>query len=563
MPTAYEKTYGAVVFKDLGGTPLFGTYGSTEADLDLWTTMDDEPSPEPKWIRVDVPGADGAVDLSRALAGQVTYEMREIHLGFGGKCASHATALALVHRMRRALHGARVRMTTMLTAQVSGYYIADCECDGIAYASGDVEVTVNATADPFIRVGTQTLALPAQTSRDGDHINVQPVPTGGDPSVATYTIRLSGESDSLDPQPSPVMATSARLWWAMGDNLFDPTLWPYVSDMNDMMSGVFDGRVRLSSVMTGSMAVEVKASSATGTWPSWPYSFPFGWFGQISQIGVGASGQRLVAHVTGTVYSVGSTPTVTVTAIANGTGTDANGYVQGLTTSASAALATGNVDQTLVIDLANATWSGSGASALSAIRCATSGAYGNLNVYLMLTCDSSLTTWEAPALGYADVTWGQPIGCFGTMSDSVFVGPVDSYVRHFVYTDGSGTSTGRVSSDPWLVEPATVTQTPPTDAKWISASVNQTGGQTGATWLYGTYPTPSTATGSNATMRSTPSITTSNGATITIDGRTATVGPGTVALPALVIPGGTFTVDYALFGSNPTDGTLTWEGGAL
>ena len=557
MPTAYEKTYGAVKFYETDGTPIF----DTEDDLDLWTTMDDEPSPEPKWSRVDVPGADGAVDLSRALAGQTTYEMREIRLGFGGKCASHAAALALVHQMRRALHGARVRVETLLTAQIGGYYIADCECDGIAYASGDVEVTVNATADPFIRVGNQTLTLPAQTSRDGDHINVQPVPTGGDPSVATYTIRLSGESDSLDPQPSPVMATSARLWWAMGDNLFDPTLWPYVSDSS--LSGVFDGRVRLAASLTDGATVEVKASSATGTWPSWPHSFPFGWFGQISQISVGASGQRLVAHVTGTVNSVGSTPTVTVTAIANGTGTDASGNVQGLTTSASATLATGNVDQTLTIDPATATWSGSGASALSAIRCEVTGAQADIRVYLMLTCDPTLTTWEAPALGYADVTWGQPIGCFNTMSDSVFVGPVDAYVRHFVYTDGSGTSTGRVSSEPWLVEPATVTQTPPTDAKWISASVNQTGGQTGATWLYGTYPTPATATGTNTTMRSTPSITTNHGATITIDGRTATVGPGTVALPALVIPGGTFTVDYALFGSNPTDGTLTWEGGAL
>ena len=557
MPTAYEKTYGAVKFYAVDGTPIF----DTESDLGLWTTMDDEPSPEPKWIRVDVPGADGAVDLSRALAGQTTYEMREIRLGFGGKCADHAAALALVHQMRRALHGARVRMTTMLTAQISGYYIADCECDGIAYASGDVEVTVTATADPFIRVGTQSLALPAQTSRDGDHINVQPVPTGGDPSVATYTIRLSGESDSLDSQPSPVMATSARLWWAMGDNLFDPTLWPYKT--SNPFSGVFDGRVRLAASLTDGATVEVKASSATGTWPTWGHSFPFGWFGQISQISVGASGQRLVAHVTGTVYSVGSTPTVTVTAIANGTGTDASGHVQGLTTSASATLATGNVDQTLTIDLATATWSGSGASALSAIRCEVTGAQADIRVYLMLTCDPTLTTWEAPTLGYADVTWGQPIGCFGTMSDSVFVGPVDSYVRHFVYTDGSGTATGRVSSEPWLVEPATATQTPPTDAKWISASVNQTGGQTGATWLYGTYPTPATATGTNTTMRSTPSVTTSDGATVTIGGRTATVGPGTVDLPALTIPGGTFTVDYSLFGSSPTDATLTWEGGVL
>jgi len=558
VPTAYEKTYGAVKFYDVDGTPIF----DTEDDLDLWTTMDDEPSPEPKWIRVDVPGADGAVDLSRALAGQTTYEMREIRLGFGGKCADHATALALVHQMRRALHGARVRVETLLTAQIGGYYVADCECDGIAYASGDVEVTVTATADPFIRVGNQTLTLPAATSRDGEALNVQDVPEGGDPSVATYTVGLSGEISSADVQDSPVMATSARLWWARGDNLLDVSMWPVAT--SDPFSGVFDGRVRLASSLSSGATVEVKASSATGTWPEWPHSFPFGWFGDIhQQIAVDPSGQRIVAHVTGTVYSVGSTPTVTVTAIANGTGTDADGHVQGLTTSASASLSVGNVDQTLTIDLAGATWSGSGATALSAIRCEVSGAWADLRVYLMLTCDPTLTTWEAPTLGYSDVTWATPIGWYDAMSDSVSIGPVDAYVRHFVYTDGGGTSTGRVSVEPWLVEPATVTQMPPTDAKWVSASVGQTGGQTGATWLYGTYPTPSTATGSNTTMRSTPGITTSNGAQVTIDGRTASVGPGTVALPALVIPGGTFTVDYALFGSNPTDATLSWEGGVL
>lgn len=560
MPTAYEKTYGAVAFYEPDGTPIF----DTEADLGLWTTMDSEPSPEPKWIRVSVPGADGAVDLSRALAGQVTYEMREIRLGFSGECADHATALALVHQMRRALHGARVRVETLLTKRIGGYYVADCECDGTADAGGGVEVTVSATADPFIRVGNQTLALPAQTSRDRDALSVQDVPTGGDPSVATYTVRMSGVISSADVQDSPVMATSARLWWAMGDNLFDPTLWPYeTSDHFSYSSGVFDGRVRLAASLSDGATVEVKASSATGTWPSWPHSFPFGWFGSLTQIGVDPSGQRLVAHVTGTVYSVGSSPSVTVTAIANGIGTDADGFVQGLTASASAALSTGNVDQTLVIDLASATWSGSGATALSAIRCEVSGARADIRIYLMLTCDPTLTTWEAPTLGYSDVAWATPIGWYDAMSDSVSIGPVDSYVRHFVYTDGGGTSTGRVSAEPWLVEPATVTQTPPSNAKWVSASVGQTGGQTGATWLYGTYPTPATATGTNTTMRSIPSITTNHGAEVTIDGRTATVGPGTYDLPALAVPGGTFTVGYSLFGSNPSDATLTWEGGVL
>lgn len=552
MPTAYEKTYGAVKFYDLGGTPIF----DTEDDLDLWTTMDSEPSPEPKWIRVDVPGADGAVDLSRALAGQTTYEMREIHLGFGGKCADHATALALVHQMRRALHGARVRVETLLTKRVSGYYVADCECDGIAYASGDVEVTVNATADPFIRVGSQTLALPFSAAST-DFSPTVAIPSNRDAAVSSYFVSPLGTEGGYT---CPIDADVVRLWWAMGENLFDPSMWPYVTSGN--LSGVIDGRVRLAASLSDGATVEVKASSVTGDWPAWPYSFPFGYFEGRPLSSVTASGVRLVAHVTGKVYSVGSTPRVTVTAIADGTGTDADGYVQGLTTSTSAALSVGNVDQTLVINPTTATWSGSGATALSAIRCEVTGAQADIRAYLMLTCDPALTTWEAPTLGYADVTLDAPVGWYDTIvkSDQVLVYPYRVQVDHKVTHEG-GTSTG--TTTPAIVGEGAASGMPASGATYVTAALMCDGGPSNGVAVWASMPDQSTATGTNTTMRSTPSITSGEGATVTIDGRTATVGPGTVALPALVIPGGAFTVDYALFGSSPGDATLSWEGGVL
>lgn len=535
MPTAYEKTYGAVAFYDVDGTAIF----DTESDLGLWTTMDEEPSPEPKWIRVDVPGADGAVDLSRALAGQTTYEMREIHLGFGGKCADHATALALVHQMRRALHGARVRVETLLTAQIGGYYIADCECDGIAYASGDVEVTVTATADPFIRVGNQTLALPS-TPTDVQSGSVAKVTTGHDPSAAIYEVTLDGAASS---HACPVGADVVRLWWAMGENLFDPSAWPRaISGYHYGNAPTLDGqRIRLrpnSTSMTG--RIQFKASDRTGTWPSWPYSFPFS--------GTSGHTQEVVAYVTGTVTAVGSSPSVKLSIVEDGTGTDSDGFVQGSVTSDSFTPTVGAVSQTLL-----AMPSGKG---ISAIDLEVKNAAGNLTVGLALVYTVP-AAWEATRLGYADMFLGSPIGQYEGTGDMLTVYPYGAEVM-YVVTHADGTSTGTHAA---TYEDATVGGMPPADATYVSASVMCEGGTSGQTTMVSTMPAHGTATGSNTTMRSIPSVTSFRGITVTIDGRTAIVGPGTVDLPALTIPGGSFTVDYEPVGG--FDATLSWEGGVL
>lgn len=538
MPTAYEKTYGAVKFYETDGTPIF----DTEDDLDLWTTMDDEPSPEPKWIRVDVPGADGAVDLSRALAGQTTYEMREIRLGFGGKCASHAAALALVHQMRRALHGARVRVETLLTAQIGGYYIADCECDGIAYASGDVEVTVNATADPFIRVGNQTLALPS-TSIDMTSGSVAKVTTGHDPSAAIYEVTLDGAAGS---HACPVDADVVRLWWALGENLFDASAWPYASSVYAFPWSspwpTLDGqKVRVTTLNTTDIErIQFKASDRTGTWPSWSYSFPFS--------GTSGHTQEVVAYVTGNVTAVGSSPSVKLSIVEDGTGTDSDGFVQGTTTSDSFTPTVGTVSQTLL-----ATPSGKG---ISAIDLEVKNMVGTLTVGLALAYTVP-AAWEAARLGYADMFLGSPIGQYEGTSDMLTVYPYGAETAYIV-THADGTSTGTHAT---TYEDATVGGMPPADATYVSASVMCEGGTSGQTTMVSTMPANGTATGSNTTMRSIPSVTSFRGITITIDGRTVTVGPGTVDLPALTIPGGSFTVDYVPVGG--FDATLSWEGGVL
>ena len=535
MPTVYEKAYGSVKFYETDGTPIF----DTEDDLGLWTSVDEEPSPEPKWVRVSVPGADGAVDLSRALAGQVTYERREIALQFVGKCASHAAALALVHQMRRALHGARVRMETVLTAQISGYYIADCECDGVALTSGEVTVDVTATADPFIRIGNQTLALPS-TSIDVPSGSVLEVATGHDPSAAIYEVTLDGAAGS---HACPIDADVVRLWWAMGENLFDPSAWPRViSGYHYGNAPTFDGqRIRLkpnSTSMTGRL--QFKASDRTGTWPEWPYSFPFS--------GTSGHTQEVVVYVTGTVTSVGSSPSVKLSIVEDGTGTDADGFVQGSVTSDSFTPAVGAVSQTL-----NATPSGKG---ISAIDLEVKNVAGTLTVGLALV-SSVPAAWEAAQLGHADMFLPAPIGQYEGTGDMLTVYPYGAEIM-YVVTHADGTSTGTHAA---TYEDATVGGMPPAGAAYVSAAVMCEGGTSGQTLAVGTIPAPGTATGSNTTMRSVPRVTSFRGISVTIDGRTAIVGPGTVDLPALVIPGGTFTVDYVPVGG--FDATLTWEGGAL
>ena len=64
----------------------------------------------------------------------------------------------------------------------------------------------------------------------------------------------------------------------MGENLFDPSAWPRaISGYHYGNAPTLDGqRIRLrpnSTSMTGRL--QFKASDRTGTWPTWPYSFPF------------------------------------------------------------------------------------------------------------------------------------------------------------------------------------------------------------------------------------------------------------------------------------------------
>lgn len=145
------------------------------------------PLPEPKTYTVDVPGADGEIDLTEALQGYVRYKRREIELGFDGSDRNFEEWAALVGSIANFCHGKKVRiqLDTDQEHYFEGRISIDPEktvregsglvltaiCDPYRYRWGD---GANWLWDPFsfidgdIRehrdidvIGTKTVVIPA------------------------------------------------------------------------------------------------------------------------------------------------------------------------------------------------------------------------------------------------------------------------------------------------------------------------------------------------------------------------------------------------------------------
>lgn len=577
--TAYTFGYGEVTFSEEDGTPVF----STTADLGLWTTVDEEPSPEPKWVRVSVPGADGSVDLSRALTGQVQYESREITLQFAGKRDTHAEALALVHRMRRALHGARVRVETMLTAQIGGWYVADCECDGTAEADGGVVIDVRATADPFIRVGNVRLALagdPGSLRFNGTVIPCDELTEAMPPSETTYELSLPSYVRQPSQAPTgsvytPPGVTTGDLWWATGANLLDASMWP-VAQSTSALGVQRSGQRLVLGTIGGTGRLQLVPTSTRGTWPMWPYGFPFG-----AVSGVQEWVETRVGHLWLTLFAAGAVMVgggdVTLKAIFDGSAADATtGLVTGEATATATWAASGgfyNEAAVASIDLTTFCAGNQDAQVLSAIEVEVGAVVAPLYVAFSLTIgDSAPTTWEEARLGSAAIDFGGTycgayvVGSGGGWSTDMFViDPVGCHNESYCMP----TLNPEVGAlRPGMVEvPGTVTAMPPADATCVCATLDATGGTVPYVELLTQTFSSITVTGTNDTMRATPSVHTDDGGEVTIDGRTMRVPGGTQELSALVIPGGEFEVEFRPYRTynylDPDAQYLTWEGGAL
>lgn len=143
----------SVIFKADDGTE----YDSTDWGLVL-TEHADEQKPRGKWNYVDVPGAAGSLDLSRALSRDVPPDDRTVTLRFGFAGDTHAEAVAVVDAVTTAVHLQHMRILTPDNAAAGLWYEGNVEVASFEYIDTGCYITVNAVCSPF-RYASSSSAL--------------------------------------------------------------------------------------------------------------------------------------------------------------------------------------------------------------------------------------------------------------------------------------------------------------------------------------------------------------------------------------------------------------------
>ncbi len=104
--------------------------------------------PEPKTNSVDIPGANGSLDLTETLTGEVVYENRELSFKF--ETAEQLTGKSwadLISEIATALHGKR--MNIILDDDPDWIYNGRCIIDAFSTSVAKQEITIKCDCDPF------------------------------------------------------------------------------------------------------------------------------------------------------------------------------------------------------------------------------------------------------------------------------------------------------------------------------------------------------------------------------------------------------------------------------
>lgn len=125
----------------------FGNYHS----WDNWKLLLKSKSigfPTPKTNVIDIPGANGSLDLTEALTGEVMYENRELSFTFltTEKLSGQGWA-DMISTIATALHGKRLDI--ILDDDSDLTYNGRCTIDAFATSSIKQEITIVCDCDPF------------------------------------------------------------------------------------------------------------------------------------------------------------------------------------------------------------------------------------------------------------------------------------------------------------------------------------------------------------------------------------------------------------------------------
>lgn len=139
-----SKKIGITFYKDEpdNGIHTFRDWGLK------WLEPYEIPMPKPKTHPVDIPGADGSLDLTEVLDGYVRYQNREgIKLQFESAESDYREFEKKKSEISNYLHGQRMKM--VLDTDDQYYYIGRFELDFEKTDRVTSTITVNATTDPY------------------------------------------------------------------------------------------------------------------------------------------------------------------------------------------------------------------------------------------------------------------------------------------------------------------------------------------------------------------------------------------------------------------------------
>lgn len=127
------------------------TFGAYHTYKDFGLYMKTAPivsAPAPKLYYVDIPGADGAIDMSEVHAGRVTYENREISMTFvvinGRERWAHVYS-----KLMNAIHGKEMRI--VLDGDPEYYYFGRPIVQKMDSGKKTADITITATVQPYKR----------------------------------------------------------------------------------------------------------------------------------------------------------------------------------------------------------------------------------------------------------------------------------------------------------------------------------------------------------------------------------------------------------------------------
>ena len=135
----------------VGGVGVCEAYGAVVTGASIG-------DPETKTYSVDIPGCDGAIDLTEAAAGQPVYSNREIRVAMVVEADREAFS-ALITRIRSSMHGRRLPVECSWDPGYSYDGRVSIEVGASLPTAGEFEIVVD--ADPYKRKPDQTVRIAA------------------------------------------------------------------------------------------------------------------------------------------------------------------------------------------------------------------------------------------------------------------------------------------------------------------------------------------------------------------------------------------------------------------